>query len=299
MVSDEKKDVDVTCRPAYLNQIVPDKNEIKVAGGGYENEWIDLFMFDDVYEYTWNIDTAYAYSVDSDTNNINVADIGIIGLKLNKPKVFFEKKLLAIPSSLKAAKIIPLCLGSAQLDLENRAITGVGWGWIYEEAPNINKPKLRDPIYSSCMTSQASPYQWRFQNCDMRRMRNPTTGLYECDRVNEPPDYTPGQRQRCQNFFQRAMDGYLDVLDGKPLNDILEDVDVYRYNDDIEEDDRVTECLNPNLLKKHGWCYLKDFPKETSNPGKEAWGICSPGCDPEILKVSLEIKIESRVIYFE
>ena len=276
---------------------MPGRNEIKVAGGGYKNEWIDLFspMLPPT-KYSWKIDSAYAYSVDL-KDNVIMADIGIIELKI---KVFFEKRLLALPSSLKAAKIIPLCLGKAQLDLANRDITGVGWGLIYEEAPNTNKPKPRNPIYSSCMTSQASPRQWRFQNCDMRRMRNSKTGLYECDRNNDPPDYSPEQGQRCQDFYQNAMDGYFsgnDGFDGKALKDKLEESDIYRYNDDIIENDRVIQrnvedlCYNPNLLKKHGWCYLIDFPKDPSNPGKKAWGICSLACNPEILKVSFEIGI--------
>ena len=292
--SNENADVDVKCLASYLNQIVPGKNEIKVAGGGYENKWIDLFIMPDEYEYSWDIDEAYAYSVDLDTNNVIAADIGIVGLKLNSPEVFFQKSLLAVPSSLRTARIIPLCLGMAELDLANKKITGVGWGLIYDEAPYINKPKPRDPIYSSCMTSQASPHQWRFQNCDMRKMKNPTTGLYKCDQINDPPDYTPGKAQRCLEIFQKISNN--DVFDGRPLKDIMEEVDLYKYKEDITQD--ATECYNPNLLKKHGWCYLKAFPEDPSNPGREAYGICSPSCDPEILKVSLEMKIKLHVIYF-
>ena len=285
---------------------MPGKNEIKVAGGGYKNEWIDLFstMLRPT-KHSWKIDYAYAYSVDLKDNMI-MADVGIV--ELAKHKQFFDKRLLALPSSLKVAKIIPLCLGKAKLDLAKKDITGVGWGLIYEEAPNTNKPKPRNPIYSSCMTSQASPHQWRFQNCDMRRMRNRQTGLYECDRNNDPPDYTPGQAKRCQDFFQNTMHGYIDHLSGKSLKDTLEEVDMYEYSDDIEKSKKNeiiviqryvrNYCYNPNLLKKHGWCYLIDFPKDLSNPRKEAWGICSPACDPEIIKVSFDIRIEFHVIFF-
>ena len=59
------------------------------------------------------------------------------------------------------------------------------------------------------MNSQASPHQWRFQNCDMRRMRNDKTGIYECNQNNDPPDYTPGQGKRCQDFFRIGRGRYI------------------------------------------------------------------------------------------
>ena len=81
----------------------------------------------------------------------------------------------------------------------------------------------------------------------MRRMKNPTTGLYKCDQINDPPDYTPGKAQRCLEIFQKISSN--DVFDGRPLKDIMEEVDLYKYKEDIAQD--ATECYNPNLLKKH------------------------------------------------
>jgi hypothetical protein len=36
-------------------------------------------------------------------------------------------------------------------------------------------------------------------------------------------------------------------------------------------------CYNPNIYTKKGWCELADDPSK--------WGVCSPMCDPDFLKV--------------
>ena len=54
-------------------------------------------------------------------------------------------------------------------------------------------------------------------------------------------------------------------------------------------DKKSLECVNPDIITKFGWCYLKDFPeRHENNDWKEAWGICSPSCDPEVIQVWLK-----------
>ena len=146
----------------------------------------------------------------------------------------------------------------------------------------------------------------------MRRMRNPKTGELECDTKNDPPDYSPGQGQRCDDLFQNILDGVMYDKDQnhyqKPnlpthLEEKMKTVDKIIYVEDLSEEARggeklvKEECYNPDLLKKYGWCYLIDFPKGRSNSGsspsskQEAWGVCSPSCDPEIIKVSFTYEI--------
>ena len=48
---------------------------------------------------------------------------------------------------------------------------------MYDEQP---KTTPRNPVFSSCMTNQASPDMWRFQNCDLDRLPKSNQGEIEC-----------------------------------------------------------------------------------------------------------------------
>ena len=117
----------------------------------------------------------------------------------------------------------------------------------------------------------------------MRRMKKGNT--WECDKTNPPPTYEPGQDATCKDLFEDAKK----VRDKKdPRKTILEKINkidnLYIVNQFTDK--KSMECVNPDLITKFGWCYLKDFPeKHENNDWKEAWGICSPSCEPEIIQV--------------
>jgi len=77
-------------------------------------------------------------------------DIGIAQI-FDSGKMFFNRKELSDEDKLKAARIVPICLGT--LDLNKKVnmgyteIKGVGWGNSYEEIPDFRKTGKRDPVY--------------------------------------------------------------------------------------------------------------------------------------------------------
>ena len=227
------------------------------------------------YSYRWQIDSAY---IMSDIPKID--DIGIVELSNS---VFFDKRALINPEELHTARIVPICLGGLRTDIKNKEVRGVGWGTVYEEAPMSNP---RDPILSSCMTNQASPDPWKFQSCDIRRMKKGNT--WECDKIRPPPTYDPGQDSTCKELFEDAKKVRDKKDPGKTISEKINKIDNL-YIVKQFTDKKSLECVNPHIITKFGWCYLKDFPEKYEQPNwdpdREAWGICSPSCDPELMQV--------------
>ena len=238
------------------------------------------------YKYTWKMD--FGYVMDNDDNTY---DIGIAGIDPDNKNKFFDKENLF--QNWKTSKIVPLCLAKESTDITNKVVQGAGWGRVYEEQP---KTTPRNPVFSSCMTNQASPDMWRFQNCDLDRLpiSLPFRDKIECIKNQDPPDYKTGQSQKCQKIFNDAGSKALNI-DKIYLSENLDPDEVF---DDLEDPEI---CYNPNLLSNHGWCYLKDFPEkwEANAVGKpwnrEAWGICSPSCDTNINQVYFGILLLYKV----
>ena len=251
---------------------------------GGSDKWSELMKST---EYTWEMDFAYV---------MDISDIGIAGLEANNKKKFFNKKELLNTNTLRSSKIVPLCLGKEGLERDitpEYVIKGAGWGTTYEEAPPPSASGQRKPIFSSCMTSQTSPDMWRFQNCDLDRL-DPN---FECIKKKDPPDYKKGQKKKCEKIFKQAKK----IKDKDPLfktiKEKLSKVDKIYLSDKlnkhkiIDDEDDPEVCYNPKKLSTNGWCYLKDFPEKWEAQARgetwtrEAWGICSPGCDTTLLQV--------------
>ena len=187
------------------------------------------------------------------------------------------------------ANIVPVCLAAVSTPLGDKKFKLLGWGVRYEETPRYaGRFTKRNPILSSCMTNQAGPLQWRFQNCDMKRLKRPGKNgkyVWKCDTVNPPPDYksSKGRSKRCREYFNVANNIKDKLNSNKPLAETwLKDIDfiyVYDKNGDKEQ------CYNQKLLTTRGWCYLKDYKekgKKKSSGKKQlevhAWGFCSSSC---------------------
>ena len=280
----EANDLDSTethCLESTQNQIQPSKNIIFVAGGSESAELLDD---KNRWDLRWDIHVAYIIHDDVDKH-----DIGII--ELTKPETFFNPVELLTEGKLNEAEIVPICLGSSKLeqsDMPKFDIQGVGWGIQYEEIPRARGTgSIRDPIISSCMTNQASPESWKFQSCDMQRMKQPGVGhnSWACEKIRPPPEYKDGQDQRCRNYFT-TFGTVLDQIE--PTQNLAEsklnDIDVMYVNDGkgIKE-----TCYNPQKLSRYGWCYLKDYPEkyERNWDGIQAWGTCSPSCKTQLMQV--------------
>ena len=208
----------------------------------------------------------------------------MLELDKNAEPFFHSDELL---KNSRNAKIIPICLGTLNLDKkikDKTLIRQLGWGIKYEESPlKEDTAEQRDPIYSSCMTSQAGPEQWRFQNCDMKRMKKMGINgkdTWKCDKINPPPDYqrVKGRTKRCRDYFDVANNIEDKLNDNKPLSETwLKDIDFIL----VEDKNGIPEkCYNEKILLTQGWCYLKDYKEKDlrQSKGLPAWGTCSSSC---------------------
>ena len=235
----------------------------------------------------WEIPVAYIMN-----DNFDKHDIGVAKLERTSIRKFFDPNILRNQFALERANIVPVCLPTLKLDrkvdMSEAVIIGAGWGKLYDEAPTATDRTNRNPLYSSCLTSQTSPYFWRFQNCDMQRMKQPGNNNWQCEKSKPPPNYSNGQRIRCKNYF-RSVGQAKDVLEltkPKTLAETrLDETDIiYIYSGKTQKE----TCFNPKKLSQHGWCYLKDFPQkhQPNWNGEEAWGTCSSSCNSELMRVS-------------
>ena len=229
------------------------------------------------WRYSWNIDRAYVIHDDKDVHDIGMAIIS------DPQNLFFDRTALSLMPNLENAKIVPLCLGAESVNIRNKEVLGLGWGIQYSEYPDIGS--TRNPILSSCMTSEASPDKWKFQNCDMQRMKkNNKKG--KCNKKDPPPSYQPGQNPKCAGHFHVAKN--LKDIDNpsKTIAGKVRKIDkMYIYDANGEK----TTCYNPKKLKQSGWCFLKDFKEkhDANYKGEDAWGICSPSCQLKKVLVML------------
>ena len=276
---------DVRCGSTSINQLRPLLNEITVYGGSYK----ESEMMSANYQYSWIMDFAYIMG------DFETYDVGIAGINPHNKKFFKTEEVF---KDLKKSKIVPLCLGKESLDITNKDVKGAGWGVEYIEIPEV---KPRKPMYSSCMTSQASPDMWRFQNCDPGRLvpNLPGSKNLECFKKIDPPDYKSGQKQKCEKIFNDAQNVKDEQTPSNTIKDKVAKIDKIYLSSTLDPNERFDDlkdpeiCYNPELLSNNGWCYLKDFPEKweaKSDPfakpwNREAWGICSPSCDSNINQV--------------
>ena len=276
------------CLESSENQIQPGKNTIVVAGGDDSAKYLDV---DDLTHLKWDINAAYIMD-----DNMLKYDVGIVELK--ESEEFFNPARLRINTDLVNSRFVPICLGTSKLsekvDMINTEIKGVGWGIQYEEKPSASDSGgKRDPIYSSCMTNEVSPYSWRFQNCDMKRMKTLVSNknIWTCEKLKPPPEYKKDQQKECQDYFkdfkQTNMYGKGPTI--RLSDEVLDDIDVIN----IDSRPIPKTCYNPDKLSQNGWCYLKDYPGKTKGKGP-AWGTCSSSCDSKLMEViNLKICIDS------
>ena len=269
------------CRVApNSNQIEKGKNDIAVLGGSKSRD----SLFSSIDGLAWNI--VVAHVMDGfliDVRHINY-DIGM--LKIDNQTTlgaFFDPVGLKDNSKLSTAKIIPVCLTAVNTDTKSKKFRAVGWGTMYEE---ISSSIARNPIISSCMTSEASPRFWKFRNCDMQSMKKgvPLIGrYYACEKNKPPPGYSNDRAERCMKYWSDAGMSR-DHLKNKLLKERLNEQDkMYIYN---QHEDLVEVCYNPELLSVNGWCRI--FQVEKPDP-IHAWGMCSPSCNSTILKVGISL----------
>ena len=233
--------------------------------GGSES--VENFAF----QRQWDPDGAYIMSDPSDAG-FKAEDIGIAVLSYKRPKNdwLFNKDILMDKDALGKAVIVPICMVAKEKDFENNEFIntefrGFGWGRQYDEAPTT------DPIYSSCMTSPASPFFYRYQNCDLKVIQK---NNWLCNTAHDHPGFEP----MC-NFYRKQFERNKHSL--QRFWSKLRDIDIVYI---IDGYGKTTTCYYPLLMKERGWCYL-DSPTFDPSTAKRTWGTCSLSCSDQLKAV--------------
>ena len=231
-------------------------------------------------QYQWEVTEAFVVPQMNKGRVVVKPDIGIASISDILPK-FFDKAALSQDFlthdkvEIKTSRIVPICLAAKNSDLSGMTMRGAGWGLEYQEKPENNP---RNPEFSSCMTSELSPkVEHRFQNCDMQKIQ---ANDWECRKDSAPDDYPVDE---CRNYFNKAeWTEYRDKLQhrfrlSKKKFDKLFRRDIMYVPNGIT----TTNCTRLDWTEwPYGWCEL---PGSTDANFK--WGICSPSCSEDLMKV--------------
>ena len=229
-----------------------------------------------------------AYVMDEFVQNPDIRyqiyDIGII---ISETKPFFDKVSLKDEMSLGNAYVIPVCLPAINTNINDKVLRMAGWGLRYQETPDRRSDE--EPVISSCMTNQASPEGWKFQNCDIENLKYGTgkTSFYECNKKSPPPSFRVSDVLICKEYFEKA--GKVEDPYNSPKlfkDTILDNIDKMYIVD--ESQNLLKTCYNPKLLSQNGWCKLK-YQANRKDPSKTSWGICSSSCDSRITGVNITV----------
>ena len=255
------------CKPEYTNQITPKYNEMKIYGGHMN---IDELQSDENRENHFII--SYAYAKDIDLKNLKdpfvKSDIAI----LISNKGLFDHDSLKVTKPLDRPSMVPICLAAVDTNLIKKEINGVGWGLIYDESPK----RPQNPYYSSCMTNEVGPEDWRFEHCNWEQLKE---NQMSC-RKDKYPDDVENNDLICKRAFyelkkQKVVTeiGNMDWIDK-----------IHIHTNDPDKPRWI--CYNEKHLVEKGWCeVLGHDPIKRNGKG---WGFCSPSCKDDLLKVQLD-----------
>ena len=261
-------------------------NRLTIYGGRKNQSDANWNNRGELGHYRWQVSHAYIMQ----NPHLPDTDIGIASIAESLPenlKLFDQGALLLDFRSrrrnqIKTSRIIPICLAKEKSDLSGKTLKGAAWGLEYEELRENNP---RNPEYSSCMTSELSLREYRFQNCDMQKIK---ANDWECRTDQAPNGYPVAE---CEDYFNEALWADYKIkqrfaISQKKLDKLYRRDIMYVKNsttDDPITCIRVTGELEPNWRNwRHGWCEL---PGSTSTNFK--WGICSPSCSIQLMKVIL------------
>ena len=251
---------------AGKDQIKSKYNEMFVYGG---SKSVENFSF----TKKWTVDEAYTVT-DTSRTSVLSGDIGILVLSPKRAKqyLFFDRDLLMDKNELGRAVIVPICLTSVDnANIQSKTLRGVGWGTQYSESPE--EFFLRKAIYSSCMTSAASPFFSRYQNCDMEKIQQ---NGWLCETFKKHPGYD----RKCVNY-RNLLKSNRHSMPNFAWEKLL-DTDIMYI---IDSNKKKTTCYspysqyeeNPGLVKP-GWCHLQDG-------AVGHWGMCSKSCSEKLMRV--------------
>ena len=269
----------IYCLQGNTNQIRPRSNEIYIYGGRRFQSFSDTSRPNpqEFGKYRWKAYKAYAMPLKN--GHFHPEDIGIIIIP--EPHLFFDKTGLSNKNTLRRAKVVPICLGRKNLDLNGIILTGAGYGNQYYEFPPP-EPPWRAPLYSSCMASEQSLKASRFRHCDMRSLR--VQEGYKC-RTTRPTGMQ--EDKKCEEYWAMARDSGKNYLE--ELSVPIPDREKMLKNSIVKVKDKnggEVVCIEANYEDfDYGWCPLISLPEEVQK-GIQPWGVCSPSCSKDLMNVS-------------
>ena len=255
------------CKPQDQNQITPSFNTVDVYGGHMNT---DRLKSADNAENTFTISYAYIKDIDlSAVDPFRKSDLAI----LISDKLLFDEEKLKDYGPLDRPSMLPICLAAMDTNFDNERVMGVGWGKMYDEAPK----NVKNPYYSTCMTNEVGPEEWRFEHCEQNELN--TDG--SCEKKNRPRDVLEN-KEICEKAFTEVT-----RLSVETLVASMDMVDKILISSKDPNEPELT-CYNERLFQEKGWCRVLHY-KTRRHLGKIAyrkqWGFCSPGCKNDKWKV--------------
>ena len=221
-------------------------------------------------KYQWNVEEAFIMHASSH-NLFEKFDIGITMISTSGTLLFDRLSLEQNDAQLRDAPRVPACLAAKNYNAKSDTLLGTGWGREYKQAPENN------PLYSTCMTSEAGPVDWRFQNC---QIRGNTAG---CNKFFPPLGY---DEAKCKKYFNDAR-----LKKDKRTVEEIDNMDILYITGPPSNGVRGIEstCVQPRLFKDPGWCFLE--VRNTTKLDDHPWGICSPSCSAQVRNSPLWFKL--------
>ena len=264
---------DAICKPQgteLVNQIDPGNNKVSVYGGSS-----DRVVLGSSIEY-W-AEKAYLMMSPKNGDFVGTFDIGIIFTYIP----LFDKSSLRRLLPDDKPPILPICLGSQDLNFDKEKIYGVGWGKTYDQSPKNKDPG--NPYYSSCMTNEVGDEDWRFQACNMKKI---IKNRWSCEKKKFPPEYygrsalNPSDYSyyfvRCKKYWIGAKRMFENT--DKSKIKFLDRVQKILINE--EDTGKEIVCYNEKEFAKTGWCEVHG-----EDIAYGAWGFCSPSCNQDLMRV--------------
>ena len=190
-------------------------------------------------------------------------------------KLLFDEEKLKGYGPLDRPSMLPICLAAKDANFDNERVMGVGWGKMYDEAPENDK--IWRPYYSSCMTDEVGPERWRFEHCEMKELN--TDG--SCEKTKRPRDVTESKE-----ICEKALTEVTRIIEETLIGSLVL-VDKILISSEDPNEPELT-CYNERNFREKGWCRVMDY-KTRRHLGKieyrKQWGFCSPSCKNDKWKV--------------
>ena len=247
---------DSVCKPHDQNQITDGWNHVDVYGGHMNKDQLESA---DNAENTFTISYAYIKDIDLSNGAVSPFDKSDFGILISD-KPLFDKEKLKNHGPLDRPSMLPICLAAKDTYFDNEKVMGVGWGKMYDQAPDDEHV---DPYYSTCMTDEVGPKKWRFEHCEQKELKSDGS----CEK-NDLPREVEVNKETCEKAFLEATR----LCEGTQIGsmDMVDKILIHSK----DPNEPILTCYNERNFREKGWCNVLNHV--TGEYGQ--WGFCSPSC---------------------